>query len=291
MSDIERYLKSYTDFLKSRRLVEGTINNKIGIVREFLGKYKKIEISKAEKHEYISGLRARLVNTTLYRYINTMKSFYNYLIHFLNVDMENPFWNINIKLKQSRVIGVLYQEEIEEIYKLMENNDNVTAYQEFIFDFLYSTGLRAEELVNISVGNINFEERVILVNGKGDKERIVVYGEKLEIALSRYLKARNAIMQFNRLYHSTLLIDLNTGVPLHYGRVYSEVVKLGVALNRKLYPHLLRHSFATQLLENGCDLRYIQQLLGHSSITTTQLYTHVRLKHKINTIRKYHPRA
>ncbi|HDA9555489.1 TPA: tyrosine-type recombinase/integrase, partial [Listeria innocua] len=166
-----------------------------------------------------------------------------------------------------------------------------SAYQEFLFDFLFSTGIRVSELSSIKINLIDLEKKTIIITGKGNKERIVFYNAKLEQKLIRFLKVRHQIMEFNREYHSFLFIKLATGKPVTNNFVYYEIVKIGKLYNIHLHPHTLRHSFATNLLENGCDLRYIQEFLGHSSILTTQRYTHLQLKNKTNTIMKHHPRA
>lgn len=146
------------------------------------------------------------------------------------------------------------------------------------------------EIINLNIYDFDFENRVITVIGKGNKERIVIYNELLENTMLSYLKARQAVMKFHRKSHSYFLIDFNTGDRLKSAKVYNEIVRIGNIVHRRIHPHMLRHSFATHLLENGCDLRYIQELLGHSSVSTTQIYTKVQLKQKQNTILKFHPR-
>ncbi|MBC2193654.1 tyrosine-type recombinase/integrase [Listeria booriae] len=285
------YFDLYIEFLLSRNLAETTINNKARVIQKFLNKFNKIEITHKELYEYLNELYKRSICvTTRYQYINTLKNFYEYLIA-IGINTNNPFMDISLKLPPQKNVNVLYENEIKEIYKMFETNEDLTAYQEFLFDFLYSTGLRLDELVNLKINDLELQNKAILVRGKGNKERIVFYGSKLNIMLMSYLTARRSIMSFNRLYHSYLVIDFMTGKPLKAHKIYSEIVKVGKVADRKLNPHLLRHSFATHLLENGCDIRYIQELLGHSSVSTTQRYTKVQIKHKIATISKYHPRG
>ncbi|HAO6627679.1 TPA: tyrosine-type recombinase/integrase, partial [Listeria monocytogenes] len=173
----------------------------------------------------------------------------------------------------------------------IQKDNRVSAYQEFLFDFLFSTGIRVSELSSIKVNLIDLKNKTIIVTGKGNKERMIFYNTKLENKLIRFLKLRQQVMEFNKVYHSYLFIKLNTGKPVTNNFVYYEIVKIGKLYDINLHPHTLRHSFATNLLENGCDLRYIQEFLGHSSILTTQRYTHLQLKNKTNTIMKHHPRA
>ncbi|WP_239257406.1 tyrosine-type recombinase/integrase, partial [Listeria ilorinensis] len=211
---------------------------------------------------------------------------------FHSLKINNPFADINIKTTINKSVDVLYQEEIEKIYTMFESNEtSLTAYQEFLFDIFFSTGMRLSELVELKLTMIDFENRYITILGKGKKERIVVYGETLEKTLLPYMEVRGAIMKFNRKYHPYFLIDLVSGEPIKKDKVYSEITKIGDNVNKKIHPHTLRHSFATQLLENGCDLRYVQELLGHASVSTTQIYTRVQLRQKQKIISNYHPRG
>ncbi|MEE9723471.1 tyrosine-type recombinase/integrase [Listeria seeligeri] len=284
-------LMKYRDYLFSRQLSVGTIDNNISIIeRELFAKIVKIEITKFEYRKILSDMRNRLSKNTMYTYVNIIKRFYNFLIDFKLFNGENLFLSAFVKVSASKSMDVLYEKEVLDIYKIFEVGNKTTGYQEFLFDFLYSTGVRLAEIINLNIYDFDFENRVITVIGKGNKERIVIYNELLENTMLLYLKARQAIMKFHRKNHSYFLIDFNTGERLKSARVYSEITKIGNIVHRKIHPHTLRHSFATHMLENGCDLRYIQELLGHSSVSTTQIYTKVQLKHKQNTILKFHPR-
>lgn len=290
MRDLDLLIK-YRDYLYSKQLAIGTIDNNISVInRELFDKVAKIDITKFEYRKILSSMRKRLSKNTMYTYVNVIKRFYNFLIDFKYYNGENPFSTAIVKISVSTTIDVLYEKEILDIYKIFESGNKTTGYQEFLFDFLYSTGIRLAEFENLNIYDFDFENRVITVGGKGNKERIVVYNESLEYTMLSYLKARQAIMKFHRKNHSYFLIDFNTGERLKSSRVYSEITKIGDIVHRKIHPHTLRHSFATHLLENGCDLRYIQELLGHSSVSTTQIYTKVQLKQKQNTILKFHPR-
>ncbi|TYW05591.1 tyrosine-type recombinase/integrase [Listeria monocytogenes] len=290
MKDSDLLIK-YRDYLYSKQLTDGTIDNNISIItRELFDKVVKIDITKVEYRNILSNMRNRLSKNTMYSYVNVIKRFYDYLIDFKFYNGKNPFSSAVVKITASKQKNVLYEDEILDIYKIFVMGDKTTGYQEFLFDFLYSTGIRLAEFINLNIYDFDFENRVITVVGKGNKERIVVYNESLEQTMLSYLKARQAIMKFHRKSHSYFLIDFNTGQRLKAARVYNEIIRVGDIVHRKIHPHMLRHSFATHLLENGCDLRYIQELLGHSSVSTTEIYTKVQLKQKQNTILKFHPR-
>ena len=160
-----------------------------------------------------------------------------------------------------------------------------------ILELLYATGIRVSELIGINLEEISFEERLIRVRGKGKKERLIPFGRKAEESLVLYLRARTSLLK-GRGGENALFLNYRGGrlTPRSVERLVDKYIHL-TAINRKISPHSLRHSFASHLLGRGADLRVIQELLGHSSLATTQKYTHLDLKQLLNVYRKSHPRS
>ncbi|MBC1534021.1 tyrosine-type recombinase/integrase [Listeria seeligeri] len=289
----EKILESYIEFMQYKSLSEKTIlANKRVIERFLLDEFGGYKINKNQVRSLVMKLKHNLSQTTVYSYINIIKKFYDFMIDFDLFTLENPFADIKIKLITNKSVNVLYDIEIHKIYKYLEvNNDGLTKYHLFLFDLFFSTGIRLSEAVNLKIFNFDFEQKMINVIGKGNKERVVAYGEKFNNILLSYIKLRESLMTFNKKYHSSFLVDFSNAEPINTSKIYSMIVEIGKKTGVNLYPHLLRHSFATSLLENGCDLRYVQELLGHSSVQTTQIYTHVQLKQKQKIISNFHPRA
>ncbi|WP_159457875.1 MULTISPECIES: tyrosine-type recombinase/integrase [unclassified Listeria] len=290
---INKELREYKEYLTFRNLSGTTIKANIRIIQRLIyDEFETFAITKKQAEKVIIKLKNTLSNTTVRSYVNVLKNFYKFLIDFNYTNILNPFYSVRIKVTANKSMKVLYDKEIQNLYQYLETNNNgLTAYHLFLFDLLYSTGIRLSEASNLKIINFNFDERLMSVTGKGNKERIVVYGKKFESILRLYLEAREVVMKFNKKYHSSFLINFSTGDPISASKIYTMISEIGKKINLKLHPHMLRHSFATQLLENGCDLRYVQELLGHESVQTTQIYTKVQIKKKQKVIANFHPRA
>ena len=160
-----------------------------------------------------------------------------------------------------------------------------------ILEVLYACGLRVSEAAGLQVGNVRFDEEILLVKGKGSKERIVPMGKPAQKLLRRFLdELRPQLLKDER---QTAVFLSKNGKPLDREWIWNivkEAAKLA-GINKNIYPHTLRHSFASHLLENGADLRVIQEMLGHADISTTQIYTHVDQKRLIQVHKKFHPRG
>lgn len=222
---------------------------------------------------------------TCCRRISALRHFYTFLVK-KNYVKENPFLLMSSPKKEIRYPEVLYLEQIEELFaKNKERKDDLRFRDQAIIELLYASGVRVSELVNIKMNNIDIKNRTIRVFGKGRKERLVMFTKSCQNTLIDYLNNHEHTSQY--LFTNAKGEQLTTrGVEYIINEIQKKCnVQLG------LYPHLFRHSFATHLLEGGADLRVIQELLGHESINTTQVYTHITeesMKYQYNFS---HPRA
>ncbi|EMZ0120210.1 tyrosine-type recombinase/integrase [Listeria monocytogenes] len=204
MEEVNVYIKKYIDFLNYKELSPNTIKKVNMVLNNFFKEKTTISITKIDQYEYIEMLLNTVKKSTAYGYINIINNFYNYIHTFIDSSIKNWFENINFKRSTVQNISVLYGEEIIELYENIQKDNRVSAYQEFLFDFLFSTGIRVSELSSIKINLIDLEKKTIMITGKGNKERIVFYNAKLEQKLIRFLKVRHQIMEFNKEYHSFL---------------------------------------------------------------------------------------
>ena len=205
------------------------------------------------------------------RHISSLRSFFKYLIKE-NIINNNPMILISNPKLDKKLPKYLYYEEMEKILKIPDRTTPLGMRDLTILELLYSTGVRVSELVNIKIEDIDFNERIIKILGKGNKERIVLYGKTLSDYLEDYLIKRST---FNP-NHNYLFINkfgnklTDRGVRL----IIDNILKEGM-VNFHISPHMIRHTFATHLLDNGADLKCVQELLGHKNLSSTQIYTHV----------------
>ena len=224
------------------------------------------------------------------RSISAIKSFFNYLI-FEGYIKDSPISNIESPKQEKKLPKVLTEEEIKKLINSIDLNHDFGQRNKTILEILYGTGIRVSELINLKLSNIFFKENIIKVIGKGNKERFVPLGEIASNEMKIYINNRNRLKIDSK---SSDILFLN-----RYGRgltrsmifkIISDASKR-VGLDKKISPHTLRHSFATHLIKNGADLRTIQMILGHESITTTEIYTHLDTLHLEEVLKKYHPRG
>ena len=224
---------------------------------------------------------------TCCRRIAGLRHFYEFLVR-KNFIKENPFLFVGAPKKEIRYPEALYLEQIETLFaKNRERTDDLKLRDQAIIELLYATGVRVSELIAIKIGAIDFKNRTIRVFGKGRKERMVIFSKSCLKTLLDYLK-NCPTKHFNDFLFTNAKGKQLTARGIEY--ILDQIQnKCGIQLG--LHPHMLRHTFATHLLEGGADLRVIQELLGHESINTTQVYTHITEEAMRQQFNLSHPRA
>ena len=274
-----------TDFLyylkHEKRLSDNTINAYEIDIKEysiFLNKYHHIDnvedITKDDIEKYIQSLkRNNMSKNTISRKISAINSFHKFL-KLENVIDNSLNLNVRKPKKERKLPVVLSVEEVNRLIESIDTNTYIGKRNRAMIELLYSSGLRIQELLDINIKDLHLKEAYLNVIGKGNKERIVPLGEMAVIAIRDYIEhARSYIAGTD----SKLLFYNYKGDKLSRQGFYKYLVKQAneAGIEKVISPHTLRHSFATHLLENGIDLRIVQELLGHEDIETTEIYTHI----------------
>lgn len=234
--------------------------------------------------------------TTLARKIASIRTFYKYLYREKAVD-NNPASNLKAPKRPKPLPKFLTTEEIDKIISGIKIDTPSGYRNRTILELLWTTGMRVSELSGINFGDLNLENNEITVFGKGAKERIVLITDKAKNYLEGYINTARPLVAkgftLKTITDDTPVFINNTGFRLQtktIRNVINDIVK-NIKLPKHVTPHMFRHSFATRLIENGADLRVVQELLGHASISNTQIYTHVSTKHLQEVFEQTHPRA
>ena len=234
----------------------------------------------------------KLSRNSVSRKISSLRAFYQFLLRNELVT-DNPFSYVHLKKKNLRLPRFFYEKEMDVLFQTVQGDGPLDMRNEAILEVLYGTGIRVSECAGIQLQDIDFELNVLLVHGKGNKERYVPFGHYAAVAMQYYLeKGRKPLMQKHHKEHKTLFVNHHgDGItPTGIEYVLNQVIKKS-SLTSDIHPHMLRHTFATHLLNNGADMRTVQELLGHSSLSSTQIYAHVTKESLQKNYRQFHPRA
>jgi len=254
---------------------------------------EKIPWLKADEEDLIKFIhhqsRASLSSRSLARLISSVKSFYRFLV-LDGMISKNPASNLSTPRLWLDLPKFLTEEEVEKLIAQPEKKSSHSLRDKAMLEFLYATGLRVSELTSLRLKDLNLEQGFVLCRGKGGKERIVPIGHSAQLVLRQYLQEVRP--RLDKREDDSLFLTNRGGAFTRQG-FWKMLKKYGkqAGLEKKISPHVLRHSFATHLLERGADLRSVQLMLGHSQITTTQIYTHVSRRQLQKVYDKYHPRA
>lgn len=240
-----------------------------------------------EKQKLDIKSKRKFSNRTISRKISVLKSFFKYLYR-KGIIKNNPASGLGFPKVAKKLPAYLSQNEINKLLDRI-GSDELNFSDKAIIELFYGTGIRLSELINLKLSDLNFSKKTIKVFGKGSKQRIVPFGSKAEIALNNYLQIRE-ILNVNNL---DLLFVNKKGKKYGTLEIRTMVEKnlSSVTDTKKKSPHVLRHTFATHLLDNGADIRAVKELLGHESLSTTQVYTHVNPEKLKKVYKQAHPKA
>lgn len=232
----------------------------------------------------------KLARTSISRKISSIRSYYKFLHKEYNV-RDDAFQSLFHPKREKKLPHFFYEEEMVQLFEGNKGTDSLSVRNIAILELLYATGIRVSELTSIELRHIDSSYGVVRVMGKGRKERYVPVGDFALAAIDDYLQnSRPKLMK--KTSHTFLFVNSRgehlTTDGVRY--ILNQMLKKA-SMNSTIYPHMLRHTFATHLLNNGADLRSVQELLGHSSLSSTQIYTHVTKEHLRKTYMNAHPRA
>jgi integrase/recombinase XerD len=296
--DWNSYIKSYQSYLKIERgLSKNTIENysfDIDRLRLFLTENEiavsPIKIGEETLQQFVYSVSKQVNPRSQARIISGLKSFFCYLI-FEDYRTTNPLELIETPKTGRKLPDTLTTDEIDTLIAAIDLTSNEGERNRAILETLYGCGLRVSELVSLKISDLFFDEGFIKITGKGNKQRFVPIGDLTKKYIEIYKNNIRTHLGIQKGFEDTLFLN-RRGKQLTRAMIFTIIKNLAVKinLNKNISPHTLRHSFATHLLENGADLRSIQLMLGHESITTTEIYVHLDRKFLTEVLNTFHPR-
>lgn len=294
---MEKEINSFIDYLKNQRnYSDYTINNYYKDLIDyslFLDSHN-LQFDKMDYKKCVEYLRyldeKKLKRTSISRKLSSLRTFYKYLV-LNNKSDNNPFMLVSSPKKEKRIPKFINYENIEEIFKMPDINTEVGQRERVILEILYSSGVRVSELVNIKIKDIDFSEKTIVITGKGNKERMVSFGDYAKDAINLYIKdGRKKLL--GDIDSEYLIVGHNKEslTTRRVEQIIDDIIK-HTSIKLNITPHVFRHTFATHLLDQGCDLIVVQELLGHASLSSTEIYTHVSNEQIRNVYLNAHPRS
>ena len=291
-------LKDYKDYLKIERgLSSNTIANYgldieklIGYLEQHDAKESPLEVSRETVQNFVHDVAKQMNPRSQARIISGLKGFFNFLI-FEGYRSDNPVDLIETPKIGRKLPDTLSTEEIDELIAAIDLSHPQGERNRAMLETLYGCGLRVSELISLKLSDLFFDEGFIKVSGKGDKQMFVPIGALNMKYLNTYIHEVRVHLAIKKEYLDFVFLN-RRGAKLTRAMIFTMVKNLSekIGLRKNISPHTFRHSFATHLLENGADLRAIQQMLGHESITTTEVYMHVNRQHLTQVLQQFHPR-
>jgi integrase/recombinase XerD len=305
MSDVDFFRKQFVNYLRlEKSLSENTLSNYLFDLDRFINYLKEEqnienvnEVTDKTIESYVYYLRNKKSKTGDYysiksinRHISSLKTFFKYLLAEKNIE-TNPTDIIDAPKTTRKLPDVLTIQEIDKMFMQTDLDDKYELRDRAIMETMYASGLRVSETVNLRINDIFFKEGILRVFGKGSKERIVPIGSSAIRFINQYLE--NSRPYFAKSVSEDFVFLNFRGKYLTRMAIWNIIQKYSkkAGIKKAMHPHILRHSFATHLLEGGADIRIIQEMLGHSDISTTQIYTHIDREYLIEVHKTFHPRG
>ncbi len=288
-----KYINDFIEYLKViKKYSEHTILNYKKDIEDFYYYMDSniLNIKHDDVSAYLSYLYDNKLNrNSISRHLSSIRSFYNYLVHE-DIIKENKFNEINNPKKSNSLPKYIKDNDLEKMFLVFNLDDKLEQRNSLILEMLYATGIRVSELVNIKISDINFYDNTIKILGKGNKERIVIYGSFCADSLDRYLNDGRLKLLKDDTDYLFLNKDGKKITERSIRKILDKIIQKA-SLDIHISPHMLRHTFATDLLNNGADLVSVKELLGHESLNTTSIYTHVSQEQVKKVYEMTHPRA
>jgi len=298
MQSWNSYIKEYKNYLKLERgLSQNTIDNYVLDVEKLVGFLEAnqidespVRIAEETVQQFVYTIAGQVNARSQARILSGLKSFFNYLI-FEDYRKTTPLELIEVPKIGRKLPDTLSLQEIDKLIAAIDLSKEEGERNRAMLETLYSCGLRVSELITLKISDLFFEEGFIKITGKGNKQRFVPISPTTQKYVHLYKDQVRNHLVIQKGHEDTLFLN-RRGKQLTRAMVFTIIKTLAVkiGLNKTISPHTFRHSFATHLLENGADLRSIQMMLGHESITTTEVYMHLDRKHLSEVLNAYHPR-
>lgn len=298
MGNGQSYLKEYQNYLRLERgLSENTIVNYSFDIEKLILFLEEKKVSESPVHiseeviqQFVYELAGKVNATSQARIISGLKSFFSYLV-FEDYREDSPMELIEVPKVGRKLPDTLSTVEIDALIAAIDLSTPEGERNKTMLETLYSCGLRVSELVSLRLSDLFFEEGFVKITGKGNKQRFVPIGRSTQKIILQYVNQIRVHIPVQKGFEDTVFLN-RRGKQLTRAMVFTVIKNLAekIGLRKVISPHTFRHSFATHLLENGADLRSIQLMLGHESITTTEVYMHLDRKFLSEVIENYHPR-
>lgn len=296
----KKWLNLFSDYLNNERhYSEHTNQAYIDDIKAFTvflsetGEADLLAVELSDARIYLSYLTDRKYSrASISRKISSLRAFYQFLLNN-EIVSDNPFSYLHVKKRGSRLPTFFYEKEMDALFKAAEGDTPLDYRNQALLELLYGTGIRVSECQGIQVDDVDFTMGMLFVKGKGNRERYIPFGHYASEAMKAYLiSGREVLMTRYNKTHDHLFVN-HHGEPITQNGIHFVLTQLikESSLTNKISPHMLRHTFATHLLNNGADIRTVQELLGHKSLSSTQVYTHVTTEHLQKDYNAFHPRA